>query len=180
MVEYWLQPGYEFRLRPSTLLTLHRIAPEGLSAYAGNFRLAGIEIGGSKHVPEPAFKVPELVKEMCDYVNGNWTSRSAVHLAGYVLWRLNWIHPFTDGNGRTARAVSYLVLCAKAGVRLPGTNTVPEQIANDRTPYYRALEMADAASQGSKPDVTELENLLDGMLAKQLLAVHQTATRRDG
>ncbi|MBL8221394.1 MAG: Fic family protein, partial [Bryobacterales bacterium] len=29
-----------------------------------------------------------------------------------VMWRLNWIHPFFGGNGRTARSASYLVLCA--------------------------------------------------------------------
>ena len=51
-----------------------------------------------------------------------------IHLAAYTMWRVNWIHPFAGGNGRTSRAVSNLVLCARLGYRLPGTLTVPEQI----------------------------------------------------
>ena len=30
--------------------------------------------------------------------NDNWDDSTPVHLASYVMWRLNWIHPFTDGN----------------------------------------------------------------------------------
>src|SRR5437868_13364464 len=51
LVDYFLHPDRPFRLRPSHLLHLHRIALEGISAYAGNFRPAGIKIGGSKHQP---------------------------------------------------------------------------------------------------------------------------------
>jgi Fic family protein len=52
---------------------------------------------------------------MCDYVNDQWSVRTALHLAAYVMWRLNWIHPFTDGNGRTSRISSYVILTIKAG-----------------------------------------------------------------
>lgn len=132
MIEFFLQPERPFKFRPSHLLTLHRAALEGISSYAGNFRPAGIEIKGSKHQPVGAHLVPEKIEEMCDYVNENWKDKSPLHLAAYVMWRLNWIHPFTDGNGRTARAASYLVLCTRLGYRLPGTNTIPDQIAKAR------------------------------------------------
>jgi Fic family protein len=175
MVEYWLEPERPFRLRVSTLLDLHRYALEGISSYAGNFRPAGIEIKGSKHKPPGAHIVPEAIEAMCDYVNDHWQTSSALHLAAYVLWRLNWIHPFTDGNGRTARATSYLVLCAKLHERLPGTKTIPELIAINKLPYYRALEGADEASGGGKIDLTAMEEYLSELLAKQLLSVHQAA-----
>ncbi|MBV9180292.1 MAG: Fic family protein [Acidobacteria bacterium] len=67
--------------------------------------------------------------------------RSAFHLAAYVMWRLNWIHPFVNGNGRTTRAVSYYVLCAKLEVYIPGVTTVPELIGHNKDPYYKALEL---------------------------------------
>jgi Fic family protein len=82
---------------------------------------------------------------------------------------MNWIHPFADGNGRTARAISYVVLSVKLDSLLPGTPTIPDQIASDKRPYYEALEMADAAWVGDRIDVSALETLLSGMLAKQLL-----------
>ena len=56
-------------------LSLHRAALDGISAYAGNFRPAGVEIQGSRHTPPGAHLVPGLIEEMCDYVNDNWDSR---------------------------------------------------------------------------------------------------------
>jgi len=93
MIEAFSDPERKFKLRPSHLLTLQRIALEGLSSYAGNFRPAGIEIGGSRHKPPGAHMVPEEVEHMCDYINENWEQSSPVHLAAYALWKLNWIHP---------------------------------------------------------------------------------------
>ena len=84
LVEHFLQPERPFRLRLSHLLHLQRIALDGISAYAGNFRPAGIEIKGSRHQPVGAHLVPEKVEEMCDYVNANW-SKSPIHLAAYCL-----------------------------------------------------------------------------------------------
>jgi Fic family protein len=170
-IEYWTAPSAPspFRLRLSTVLDLHRAALEGLSGFAGNFRPAGVGIKGSKHEPPGAFQVAGLIEELCDYVNDNF-GRSAVHLAAYALWRLNWIHPFTDGNGRTARALSYLVLCIRLGYRLPGTRTIPEFISDDKTPYYKALETADAG------DLKDLEEFVHSLLARQLLGIAEAAS----
>jgi Fic family protein len=84
---------------------------------------------------------------------------------------LNWIHPFSGGNGRTSRAISYLVLCARLGYRLVGTETIPEQIVANRQPYYSALDAADAAYADGRIDVTAMEELLGQMLAVQLSSV---------
>ena len=178
IVESYTEPARPFKLRLSVLLHLHRIALEGISSYAGNFRPAGIAIGGSRHTPPGAHMVPGLVEEMCDYVNEHWATSSALHLAAYVLCRLNWIHPFTDGNGRTSRAVSYLVLCLRIGHPLYGANSVPAQIAQDKTPYYDALEAADAANADGQLDVEQIEKLLDSLLARQLLGVLEDARGR--
>jgi fido (protein-threonine AMPylation protein) len=120
LAERYLAEKWPFALRLSIILGLHRDALMGIHGLAGNFRPSTVEIRGSKHVPPDAHRVPELVEELCDYVNDRWGTATAVHLASYVLWRLNWIHPFADGNGRTARAVSYLVMCMKMGCRIPG------------------------------------------------------------
>jgi Fic family protein len=168
--------GRPFRLRPLTILALHRTALEGISAYAGTWRPAGIEIGKSSHVPPAAHRVPELVEQMCDYVNDQWGSVTPVHLCAFVMWRLNWIHPFTDGNGRTSRAVAYLVLSVATRMLLPGAKTIPEQIIANRNPYYGALEEADKAAEQGQVDVSELEKMLEAMLAAQLLSVAELAT----
>ncbi|MBL4601092.1 MAG: Fic family protein [Rhizobiaceae bacterium] len=164
-----------FKLRPSLILSLHREALRGLSSFAGNFRPANVEIQGSSHEPIGAHLVAELVEEMCDYVNENWGQSSAIHLSAYLMWRLNWIHPFADGNGRTSRIISYVVLCIKTESMLPGTPTIPEQIVGNRDPYFDALDSADAAYKSGKIDVSEMEKLLSGMLAEQLKNVYQAA-----
>lgn len=164
-----------FLLRPSMLLHLNRIALDGLNNYAGNYRPSNIYITGSKHKPPAVTDVPALVEELCEYVNDNFDARSALHLAAYVMWRLNWIHPFDDGNGRTARAASYLVLCIKLRNRLPGKPTIPDLIAEKKGPYYQALEAADAAWTKGSLDLAALEALLEGHLAAQLVSAVEEA-----
>ncbi|MFG1294077.1 Fic family protein [Xanthobacter versatilis] len=164
-----------FKLRISHLLGLQREALAGISSYAGNFRPAGVAIEGSKHTPPGAHMVPEMVEEMCDYVNDHWAEATAIHLAAYVMWRLNWIHPFADENGRTSRTTSYVVLCIKLGSDLPGLPTIPQQIVENRSPYFDALDAADAAWREERIDLSKMEELLSGMLAKQLHGAYQQA-----
>jgi len=165
-----------FRLRSGIILRLHKAALEGIHPLAGTYRNTPVSIGGSEHTPVEAFMVAEEVEHLCEYVNENW-DKSAVHLAAYVLWRLNWIHPFADGNGRTARTVSYVVLSIKLDSILPGAPTIPDQIADDKDPYYRALETTDASLKNTgTPDIGELEKLLETLLAKQLVSAANEAT----
>lgn len=171
-----IDKGSSWKLRVSAFLALHREALTGISSYAGNFRPSGVAIQGSKHEPVPAHLVPELVESLCDYVNENWNEKTAVHLASYVMWRLNWIHPFSDGNGRTSRMLSYLVLCVKSGMLLPGNHTIPDQIVDNRKPYFDALEAADEADKRGEIDLSKMEELIEAMLAKQLAGVMEKAT----
>jgi Fic family protein len=162
-----------FKLRPSLILSLHREALAGISLFAGNFRPAGVEIQGSKHEPVGAHLVPELVENMCEYVNEHWEQSTPIHLGAYVMWRLNWIHPFADGNGRTSRICSYVVLSIRAGAILPGTPTIPDQIVGNRKPYFEALDAADVAWAQDRLDVSKMEYLLAALLARQLTAFYQ-------
>jgi Fic family protein len=82
---------------------------------------------------------------------------------------MNWIHPFADGNGRTARAISYVVLNIKLNSILPGAPTIPEQIAADKGPYYDELEKADEAWKRGDLRIASMEAMLERMLANQLL-----------
>jgi Fic family protein len=144
--------------------------------FAGNFRPAGVKIEGSKHQPPDAYLVPELIEELCDYVNDNWEQSSPIHLGAYLMWRLNWVHPFADGNGRTSRILSYVVLSIRAGFILPGTPTIPDQIVDNRVPYFEALDAADNAYAQTKIiDVSKMEELIAALLARQLTGFYRSA-----
>jgi len=110
---------------------------------------------------------------MCEFVMENFENAQALHLRAYVIWRLNWVHPFTDGNGPTSRRLVYFILCAQIGYRLPGHETLPEQIAANKAPYYAALEDTDSHWAMASLNLSALEALLDQCLAKQLLSAYE-------
>lgn len=127
IINYFLEPDRPFALRPSHIKQLQSIAVNGLVTNPGQWRNGPVGITKSAHVPPGPHLVEHLVQEMCDYVNDNFHEKTALHLAAYVMWRLNWIHPFSDGNGRTSRAASYIVLCSHIKVLLPGTPSILER-----------------------------------------------------
>lgn len=166
-----------FKLATRHILQLNEEALRGLHPLAGTFRNTPVSISKSSHEPPEHYLVSDEVRAVCDYVNDNWEEKGAIHLAAYVLWKLNWIHPFADGNGRTSRIIMYIVLNIKLQTILAGTPTIPDQISTDKSPYYNALEAADEALKMDQVDVSVLENMLESMLAKQLANAVNEATR---
>ena len=155
----------QLALSPAILCDLHKMAIQGIYGCAGSLRTGPVSIGGTGHQPPDHTQVPSFVDEMCDYANGQ---TDPIHASAYLMWRLNWIHPFFGGNGRTSRAVSYLALLAGFGFELPGTTTVPDFITQARQPYYDALDAADAAYAQGQIDVIAMEFLIADLLKKQL------------
>ena len=159
---HFLSPPRPFTLRPGLIRDLQKIAVEGIVNQPGEWRRSTVQITKSRHQPPEPHLVEALVIEFCDYINNNWHERTPLHLAVYAMWRLNWINPFLDGNGRTSRTLSYLILTMKLGYELPGDPTIVKQIQDDRTRYFRALESADGASAEGRIDVSEMEMALKG------------------
>ncbi|MCY3673711.1 MAG: Fic family protein [Paracoccaceae bacterium] len=108
---------------------------------AGQYRPWDVEVG--QHNPPQFFRVNALMDDFVNTVNVNWKDTNPIYLSSYVLWRLIWIHPFINGNGRTARACCYFVLCVKSNGLLPGTTTLPTLMKQNRNQYIEALRYAD-------------------------------------
>jgi Fic family protein len=174
-IKTFLEPDRPFALRPSLIQQVQAVAVQGIEGNPGQWRSGPVKISKSRHQPPEAHLVPFLVQEMCDYVNNNWHEKTPFHLAAYVMWRLNWIHPFGDGNGRTSRVVSYIVLSTALKTVLNGSPQIPQQIQEDRTTYFHALEDADEKYAQGIDDVTAMELAIRDMLAKQLLSVIEQA-----
>ena len=93
-------------------------------------------------------------------------------LATYALWRLNWIHPFVNGNGRTARIVAYYILCLKFGGMLGGAPSLPELLRRDRNkeddPYVTALKKADQGYKNKESNfLAPVHELVSRLLEEQ-------------
>jgi Fic family protein len=106
--------------------------------------------------------------DFVNVVNRSWATTDPLVLATFVLWRLNYIHPFINGNGRTARATCYFVLCLSAGYWLPGTTILPELIRRERDAYCTALADVDASFAAGNLDLSPLHALLAKLLTEQM------------
>jgi fido (protein-threonine AMPylation protein) len=138
---------------------------------AGDYRPCEVTVGS--HTPPEQYRVTTLMDDFIHTVNRIWESADAVTLAAFVLWRLNFIHPFINGNGRTARAASYFVLCVKANAWLPGTTILPELLRANRDEYVNALVLADASAKAGALDLAPLHALIVRLLEEQLAPFKQ-------
>ncbi len=136
-----------------------------LHVSAGEFRPCAVTVG--PYTPPAHFQVPALMQMFTNEVNRFWVEQDAVTLATFVLWRMNHIHPFVNGNGRTARVTAYLVLCLRLGGWLPGKKLLPERIVENRAEYVAALRAADASLLVGPIDLSVLHALLTRLLIEQ-------------
>ena len=116
------------------------------------------------------------MEDFVNSVNRYWENADPVALAAFVLWRLNHIHPFINGNGRTARAACYFVLCVKVGQWLPGAVILPELIYRDRDEYVEALKKLDESVKQGTLDVEPLHEFLSKRLEEQINSAPADAT----
>ena len=125
----------EYVLNKLDILSIHHLVLQKIEKdFAGKYRTSGVRISGANFVPPNALKVDEFVSELIDFANDSEVDiliRSAI-----FHHRFAWIHPFFDGNGRTARLLLNLILM-KSGF--------PPAIIlkNDRKKYYDALNQAN-------------------------------------
>ena len=137
-----------------------------LHTNAGEYRPCPVTVGD--HRPPEHYRVPALMDDFVNLVNRNW-DQDPVVLATYVLWRLNNIHPFINGNGRTARAASYFVLCLKSGGWLRGETILPELIRQNHQEHVVALQEAhDSFAATGTPNLDRLHALVTRLLDEQL------------
>lgn len=179
-ITYLVNRLHARRLRESQILELHRLCVQRLYPCGGRYRTAlhEMEIRNSGHTPPRAASVRFLVSEMVDLVNADQWEDDALERAAYALWRFNWIHPFAGGNGRTSRAIAYLVICMDWGVMLPGHETMPTILAERRDDYLDALQAADRGEAHGKPDLAPLRELLWEAAAQQVAPVARKLARQ--
>lgn len=141
-------------------INFHAIA--GLHYEAGQYRSHEVTVG--PHIPPRFYRVDALMDHFVNLVNRHWESSDAIGLSTYALWRINHIHPFVNGNGRTSRAMCYFILCVKSGGLLPGNVVLPQVLGEDpvRTLYVHALRDADNGN------LVPLTTLIQRLVSRQI------------
>ncbi len=94
--------------------------------------------GAPEYIPPEYTEVPELLDELVQYVNT--TDDHPLIVSAIVHYQLVTIHPFEDGNGRTARLMSGYILDFY-GYGFSGIGSLEEYFAYDSEEYYASLQM---------------------------------------
>ncbi|GED33955.1 Fic family protein [Brevibacillus centrosporus] len=97
--------------------------------------------GRPEYIPPEAKDVPQLMKEFVNWINSEYARELPTPVrAGIAAYQLLTIHPFYDGNGRTARALATYILSID-GYDLKGFNSMEEYYVSDLQGYYSKLQM---------------------------------------
>ncbi len=142
-------------------------------------RIRTHSVGVSRYKAPSPQDCGHLLHRLCDMINTftplgeRWPYASGVLKAVVAHVYLAWIHPFGDGNGRTARLVE-LKLCAAAGIPKPACQLLSNFYNKTRSEYYRELEKASLTTSPSGFIRYALAGLAD-MLDEQLnvIRAHQ-------
>lgn len=142
----------------------------------GKFRQEEVGIGHSAHLPPPPWEILPLLKELVTFMNTDHASKYDLIKAAQFHHRFVWIHPFENGNGRTARLLTY-ALMIKQGFRLNDSRIInPTSVfCIDRNQYYKNLSAADGGTmEGQKTWCAYmLRGLRDEIRKIDLLSDHE-------
>ena len=153
-------PAHERTISPGLLCTLHHAAMQETDV-SSEMRCDDNErVTIGKHTPVVGPAVGQLAEAFCKLTDDAWHSWAAHDLAAFALWWVNHVHPFRDGNGRTARSVAFLILCeagvmASAPAQLHRFHLCFEEAATRRE-YVRGLSLADARAAAADTAETPL------------------------
>jgi fido (protein-threonine AMPylation protein) len=82
------------------LWSLNAAATANIAQFGGRYRKGPVYVGD--HTPPHHDDVPDEMDRFLSLVHESWTENDdPLTLPAFALWRINWIHPFVEGNGRT-------------------------------------------------------------------------------
>lgn len=132
---------------------LHAMTVQGLEREGddtpGAYRPGPVEISQSEHLPPEAVAVPQYMRELVQFINHPHPAKYDLIKVALAHHRFAWVHPFSNGNGRCVRLLTYTLLIkygfnVKAGGRVLNPTAI---FCNDRDQYYAMLGRADTGTQ---------------------------------
>lgn len=127
------------------ILELHKLFYEQIEPNnAGKYRDKKVIITGAEYIPPAPKELPALMKEFCEQIPKQKTKLHTVEFAAWLHLNLVNIHPFMDGNGRTARLLTnlallqagYSVIIIPPVVRADYINSIREAQTNGKSELF--------------------------------------------
>lgn len=160
-----------------TVLALHhRLLQDVDEEAAGRYRTGFVRVGD--YLPPDPFTVHALMNDFIAWLNNPQPpGYSPLLYAGIAHYQFVAIHPFLDGNGRSARALATLYLL-KHGYDITRLFALETHYNRDRAAYYAALHTVDTAltPEGERDFTPWLEYFVDGLLIEALRAESRIRT----
>jgi len=129
--------SYKGELNTKLLEKINGILTKNTGAvYGGRIRFFDVQIQGSNHVPPSHTDVKKHILNFFKWYSANKNKLHPFEFAALIHAKLTWIHPFEDGNGRTARTVMNFILMKKGFPMF----FIPFEKRED---YYNSLDIAD-------------------------------------
>lgn len=163
-----VEPGMPFT--EHLIRELHTLAVSSLEREGdrtpGAYRQEGVRIAQSTHLPPEHIHVPGYMSELVNFINRADSQKYDLMKVALAHHRFGWVHPFTNGNGRTVRLLTYALLIkygfnVKDGGRVLNPTAV---FCNDRNNYYKMLSAADEGTPEGRE--TWCIYVLDGILTE--------------
>jgi Fic family protein len=159
-------------ISPRRIMDLHRTVLRKLTTeddvVRGEIRTKSV--GVARYRGAPAEDCEFLLARLCEWLNGDDFKPAPGQGIAFATLKailahlyLAWIHPFADGNGRTARLLEFQILIA-SGVPAPAAHLLSNHYNQTRTEYYRQLDAASRSGGEVIPFATyAIEGFLDGL-----------------
>src|SRR3990167_8163548 len=140
----------------------------------GEYRSRNVKIARSMHRPPDISTVSQYMEELFTFISQKDSAKHDLLKIAIAHHRFVWIHPFTNGNGRTVRLFTYAML-VKLGFNVSAGRILnPTAIfCNNRDNYYHNLSLADQGTneglltwceyvlKGLKDEIEKIDKLLD-------------------
>lgn len=177
-------PDQDADLNVALILDFNRIVLADLEldegVVPGELRTHSVGVGGYRGAP--AKDCRDLLDRLCSWLQEIQAPQPDNQIAFAVLRAIlahlyiAWIHPFGDGNGRTARLVELLILL-RSGIPSPAAHLLSNHYNLTRTRYYRELDRASKSGGDIVPFLSyAVQGLLDGLREQMTYVTAQQVT----
>lgn len=181
----------DFTINRLFVSEMHKMVVDGLNPpphgegdnTPGEYRKINVEITQSAHIPPDGFMIDKYMDELFAFISNSDSPKYDLLKVAIAHHRFVWIHPFTNGNGRTVRLFTYAML-VKLGFNVEvGRILNPTAVfCSNRNDYYYHLAQADSGTsegilswceyvlKGLKEEIEKIDRLTDyEFLRKEIL-----------
>ena len=167
------------RLDPDRAKELNKLVLRNLQLEDGVVpgEIRGHDVGVARYKGAPPEDCEYLLGRLLDWLNSDvFRPREGMSIVFAIIKAVMahlyfaWIHPFGDGNGRTARLLEFQILI-ESGVPAPAAHLLSNHYNQTRTQYYRELDQSSKSAQGALSFICyAVEGFRDG-LRSQLMEI---------